>query len=209
MRFRRWMSTPLLAVLVAFFQLTISTPAAAAPAYAIAATNVTMPMSGNGSSSWTVTGTPMTGTLWVTCQYTGPATDAKIPQCGGGPVAGIQVNEGQTYSGTVTFYPYGSAIPLDRQKASRIGPSTAIVSLAGVFLFGFGFRRQFRGRFSALLLAICAFAILLAISACGGNSNGMTSGTYPYTITAGNQSGNGGNTSPVQEVSTTVNATVP
>jgi len=206
MRFRRSISILSLAVLFAFLSITAATRAGAATSYAIAATNVTMPASGNGTSSFTVTGIPLTGSLIMSCQYSGPTTNAKIPYCGGGPVVAIPVDQGQTYSGTVTFYPFGSAMPLDRRQTSRNGSSTAIMSLAGALLFGFGFRHRFRGHHSALLFAVCAFAILPVISACG-NGNGMTPGTYTYTITAGNEATS--TSQPTQEVSTTIDVTVP
>ncbi|MGP8251720.1 MAG: hypothetical protein ACLQHF_06770 [Terracidiphilus sp.] len=177
MRFRRWISIPGLAVVFAFFPSPFTARAGASTPFAITATNVTMPASGNGSSSYTVAGIPLTGTLGITCQYSGPTTEAKIPTCTYGPLTAIPVNEGQTVTGTVYFYPYGSAVPLDRQQTGRSGSPMAVLSLAGALLFGFGFRRRFRRNSLALLLAICTLVILPAISACGGNGNGMTPGT--------------------------------
>jgi hypothetical protein len=117
------------------------------------------------------------------------------------------VNEGQTVTGTVYFMPYGTPVPVGWHHAGRSGSSAAVLSLAGVLLFGFGLRHRFRRNPAALLLAIFAFAILPAISACGGNGNGMTPGTYPYTITANNE-GNP-NTPLGVGVSTTIEVTVP
>jgi hypothetical protein len=207
MRFRQWNSIPSLFALFALLSSGIAPSAGAATAYAITATDVTMPMSGNGASSYTVVGIPITGSLVVSCQYSGSSSSAqKIPLCGGGPVYSTPVNQGQTVTGMVTFYPYGSPMPLDREKASRNGTSTVILSLTGAVLFGFGFGRRFRGRLSALLLVLGAFAILPAISACGGGYNGMTPGTYQYTITAGNSA----SLNPLSAgTSTTVTVTVP
>ena len=206
MRFRRSISILSLAVLFAFLSFTAATRAGAATSFAIAATNVTMPPSGNGTSSFTVTGIPLTGSLIMSCQYSGPTTNAKIPYCGGGPVVAIPVNEGQTQTGTVTFYPWSSVVPFDKRQTSRNGSSTAIMSLAGALLFGIGFRHRFRGHLSALLFAVCAFAILPVISACG-KGNGMTPGTYTYTITASNEPSV--TSPPAQVVSTTIDVTVP
>jgi peptidoglycan/LPS O-acetylase OafA/YrhL len=116
------------------------------------------------------------------------------------------VTAGQTVTWTLQFYPYGSALPLDQHQTGRNVSSTAVFSLAGVLLFGFGFRRRLKRNSPALLLAVFAFAILPAISACGGGS-GMTPGTYPYTINAGNEANP--NEPLAQGVSTTISVTVP
>ena len=77
-------------------------------------------------------------------------------------------------------------------------------ALAAVLLLGLGFRR--RGR-SWLALAVLCVAFLAGMTACGGSSNGMTPGTYPYTITAVN---NATSTTPLSVmVNTTINVTVP
>jgi hypothetical protein len=182
--------------------------AGASTPFAITATNVTMPSSGDGTSSFTVTGIPATGSLIMSCQYSGSQTiKAKIPYCDGGPVVSIPVTSGETYTGTWYFNPYSAVEPVHWHRSGRGGSSTTIVSLAGALLFGLGIRRRFRRNSLALLLAACAFAILPAISACGGNSNAMTPGTYPYTISADNEANP--NTPLGQGVSTTIEVTVP
>jgi hypothetical protein len=205
MRFPQPISIPGLAVLFAITSITFSQRVSASTSFAITSTNVTMPASGNGTTSFTVTGIPMTGTLTIGCQFSGTQTNAKIPSCGGGPAYGAPVTAGQTVTGTLQFYPYGSALPLDQHQTGRNVSSTAVLSLAGALLFGFGFRRRFRRNSLAFLLVLCAFAILPMISACGGGS-GMTPGTYPYTITAGNEAS--GNAPLGQGVSTTISVTV-
>lgn len=97
-------------------------------------------------------------------------------------------------------------MPVDQKKTGRKNAGAAVLSLAGVLLFGFGFRRRFRRGMLALIATVCAFAVLPLISACGGGS-GLTPGTYPYTITAGNQAG--GQTPLLQGTSTTIDVTVP
>lgn len=87
------------------------------PAYAITATDVTMPTSGNGETQYKVSGIPSTGTLLVSCQYSGPqTTTAKIPVCGGGPIFQWQVTAGQTVAGTIGFIPYGNAVPVSARR---------------------------------------------------------------------------------------------
>jgi hypothetical protein len=206
MRFRRWISFPAQAVLFAFIVFALSSRASASPSFAITATNVIMPASGNGITSFSVTGIPATGSLIISCQYSGSDTHVKIPSCGGGPPDSIPVTEGQTVTGTIGFTPYGSAMPVDRHQIRRNGSSATVLALAGALLFGFGFRRRIERNYLALLLAVFAFAILPAISACGGG-RGMTPGTYPYTITAGNEANP--NTPVGQGVSTTISVTVP
>jgi hypothetical protein len=181
--------------------------AAGAPVFAVTATNVTMPSTGNGSSQYTVTAIPSTGTLVVTCQYAGATTTAKIPNCSYGPLVAIPVTAGQTVTGTVYFYPYNSVVPLGQH---RTRPGTSHVpagglALAGALLLGLGFRRR-----GWRWLSLCVFAAgalsVAGITACG-NSNGMTPGTYPYTISADNEANP---MTPLgQGVSTTIYVTVP
>jgi hypothetical protein len=205
MRHHRLIASPMILVAILLSIAGFAARAVAYPAFAITATNVTMPGSGSASSNYSVVGIPITGTLVVSCAYSGPKTSARMPMCGGGPVDSIPVTGGQTVTGIVTFYPYGSAMPLDtksdHQRASRATKSTVTLALAGALLFGFSFGRSRSRR--KLLLALCALAILPAISGCIGN--GMTPGTYPFTITAGNN----GNLNPLSAgTSVTINVTV-
>jgi hypothetical protein len=174
------------------------------PAYAITATNVTMPASGNGETHYKVSGIPNTGTLELSCQYSGPQTTAKIPICGAGPVAQMQVTAGQTVTGTITFWPYGSPVPASAQRAHR--PAGALI-WAGLLLAGLGLRRRLPGAVSRAIVLALALAGLGGIAACGANPNAMTSGAYAYSITADNEA------SPLQPlgqgVSTTIEVTVP
>ena len=158
--------------------------AAATPEFAITAANVTMPASGVGSSQYAVTAIPMTGTLAVTCQYAGAATEAKIPNCTYGPIVAAPVTAGQTVTGTVYFYPYGSAVPMGLHRTGQ-APAAGL-ALAGGLLLGLGFRRRARGRLALTVLAVGTLGGLAEISGCTGGLNGMTPGTYQYTITAGN-----------------------
>jgi hypothetical protein len=171
--------------------------AAAAP-FAITATSVTMSPGSNPVSQFTVTGIPMTGTLTIGCAFSGAASMAsKAPICPMTPPrAPYQVNAGGTVQGAIAFYPPGGPIPAAAPVAGA--------ALAGVLLLGLGFRR--RGRTPLVLVALCV-ALLAGMTACGGSSNGMTPGTYPFTISASNESGS---TTPLgQLVSTTINITVP
>lgn len=175
-----------------------ATIANAAEPYAITASNFTMPMSGNGISSYTVTGIPSTGTLAIACKYSGPATSAKIPNCGVGPLIANQVMAGQTFKGTMEFYPYGIVVPLAQRSTE--GAGAALMMGAGVLLLGF---RRRTARWFAVVLGAAA---LTGFSACGGGS-GMTAGTYQYTISADNEANP--NTPLGQGVSTTITVTVP
>ena len=180
-------------------------PADAVP-YAVAATNVTMPAMGLGTTQYTVTGIPMTGTLSVTCNSAGTETNLKIPTCTYGPLAEIPVTAGQTVTGTISFYPYGSAIPANLHRARPSFP--AGVALAGALLLGLRLRRLSRTWLAASLLSISVLAGLAGIAACGGSSfSNMTPGTYQYAISAGNESGGA---TPLREgATTTISVTVP
>lgn len=171
--------------------------AATAP-FAITATNVTMSPGSNPVSQFTVTGIPLTGTLTIGCAFSGAAGMAsKAPICPMTPPrAPYQVSAGGTVQGAIAFYPPGGPIPAAAPVAGA--------ALAGVLLLGLGFRRMGR---SWLALVVLCVAFLAGMTACGGSSNGMTPGTYPYTISASNESGS---TTPLgQQVSTTINVTVP
>jgi len=172
--------------------------ASAAGTYGITAANLTMPMSGNGSTTFTVSGIPMTGTLSVVCAYSGPKTTARIPNCDSGPLIAYQVTAGQTLKGSITFYPYGVFVPLGQERASA-GVATAFMALSAAFLI-----RLRRRNWRWLSLMVFSFAAVAGVSACGGGS-GMTAGSYQYTITANNEG-----TLPLgQGVSTTIMVNVP
>ena len=157
---------------------------AAAPEFAVTATNVTMPSSGMGKSTYTVTGIPITGNLGVVCQHSGPATQASIPDCSYGPIALWPVTAGQTFAGTIEFYPAGVGVPQDRREPGH-APEAGL-ALGGALLLGLGLRRRTRGWLSLVVLAAVSLAGVAGLSACVGGMNSMTPGTYQYTITAGN-----------------------
>lgn len=174
---------------------------AAAPSYAISATNVTMPSSGGTSSPYTVTQVQFTGTLVVTCQYSGPTTVARIPTCYAPPVA-LAVTAGQSYTGAVTLDPWGVPIPVGARRPGR-WPLGGL-ALTGALVLGIGLRRRRSGPMAMMVLALG----LMAMGACSASpSNGMTPGTYVYTISADNESG--GVTPLGVAATTTIQVTVP
>jgi hypothetical protein len=183
---------------------------AATPEFTITATNVTMPSSGLGISKFTVTSIPMSGTITLSCTYAGASTAAKVPICPMTPPVAYQVNAGGTLTGTIYFYPYGSAVPAGLPLGPGRWPGhvpAAGAALAGALLLGLGFRRRARRWLVLAVFALGTLAGMLEISACGGSSNAMTPGTYPFTITADNESGS---VTPLgRAVSTTINVTVP
>ncbi len=179
--------------------------AGAASSYAIAATNVTMPTSGLGFTHYTVSGIPMNGTLSVTCKYAGTNTAAKVPICTYGPlVEPGPVVAGQTVTGTIDFYPYGSAVPADIQGRNH-APMTGMPLALGL-LIGLGLLRKARRGVVLTVFAFAALTGIAGISGCGGNPNGTTPGTYQYTISADNESG--GNAPLGAGASTTISVTV-
>jgi hypothetical protein len=197
--------------------------ALAATPFAITATNVTMPTAGPttnssgdtsiplGVSQITVTGIPAAGTLTIGCQYSGPATQAKIPkQCGIVGPGQLQVQASETtISGTVYFVPYSQGyVPGLAELPDAPGPSghlpTSGMALAGGLMLGFGLRRRARRWLAFTVFAVFALAGALGISACGGSS-AMTPEAYPYTISAGfTETGSGA----IQTAATTVLVTV-
>ena len=186
-------------------------PAAAAQSFAIKATNVVISSSGTSSSQFTITGIPMTGTITLSCEYSGSLTNVKLPSCPLTPPVGYSVNSGGTLTGSIAFYPYGSAIPaslpLGRPRRSD-RTAMAFLALAGASLLSLGFRRR-TSWLVLVLFAVCGLAALGGISGCGGGNSfaGMTPGTYPYTVKADNEAS--GPTPLGQSVSTTIYVTVP
>jgi hypothetical protein len=138
----------------------------------------------------------------------------KVPYCGYGIPSGvaavpaqppITLTANETVTGTIAFY--NAAVPCSNPCPVNL-PSRGVhglpqgLALAGALLFGFAFRRR-AGRFLTLtLFAVGALAGLAAISACGGNNDVVTPGTYAYTITATD-------VSTAVSVTTSVNVTVP
>jgi hypothetical protein len=201
----------------------VGTPARAATPFAISAANLSMPSYNPtttsdgvtsfhlGSSQFTVTGIPGAGMLTIGCQYAGTQTEAKIPQECGPVGSGSSLVEGvQTVTSTVYFVPYGMIIPslgkLDRAPNPASRMPVAGMALAGALMLGLGFRRRMRRGLFRVIIGACALAGAAGISACGsGNSNLMTPGTYPYTISAGfTETGS----SATQTATTTVTLTV-
>jgi hypothetical protein len=184
------------------------TSALAVTPFAITATNVAWSSTVANSSQYTVTGIPGDGTIEINCIYAGTAT-AKYPICGGGPIALIPVTAGQTLTGVVSFQPWGTPIPVNLRKAPhRSGHLPAAgLALAGALLLGFGLRRRASRWLMLVLLAVGALAGLAGISACTGSGNGMTSGTYPYTISA--QWESSGPAILGNQTTTTITVTVP
>jgi len=182
--------------------------AMASTPFVITATNFTWSSNGPNSSQYNVTGIPADGTIVINCSYAGTAM-AKYPICGGGPVAQIPVTAGQTLTGVVSFQPWGTPIPASLHRTPhRSGylPGAGL-TLAGVFMAGFGLRRERQRWIALVVLAVGALAGLAGISACGGaNPFAMTPGSYPYTVTAVFQE-TGSNV--LQPVSTTITVTVP
>lgn len=172
--------------------------------FAVIASSFTMPLSGNGSTTYTVSHIPMTGTLSVVCAYSGPTTQARIPNCSYGPLRVMSVTAGETVTGAITFFPYGVVVPaLNPQGAS--GAANAFgLALAIPLLLGIG---RWQPTWQRLALVAVAIAAVSWVSACGGSSSSMTPGTYQYTITADNES------SPLTPlgvgVSTTISVSVP
>jgi Ni,Fe-hydrogenase I small subunit len=181
----------------------------AATPFAITATNVTMPTTGNGVSQFEITGIPGDGTLGMSCRYSGTEIVVKIPVCPMTPPVLYTVTAGQTLTGSIAFYPYGAPIPASLHKMPHRSchlPADAL-ALAGVSMLGFGLRRRARRWLASALIAVGTLAVTAGINACGGNSNAMTTGTYPYTIAA-NWTASG----PAilsSQANTTINVTVP
>ncbi|MFZ1086664.1 MAG: hypothetical protein WAN35_17015 [Terracidiphilus sp.] len=186
MKSRHFVVSAALPLAVACALSTTAAWAAAPPV--LTATNVTMPSSGNGTSDYTITGIPGAGTVTIGCLFTGTISTAKIPECSA-PFPIINVTAGETVTGTVPFYPFGAAVPVGLQKAPhRSGHlQLAGLSVAGLLMLGFGFRRWARRWLVLTLLAAGTLVGAGGVSGCVDLNTAMTPGTYQYTITASYQ----------------------
>ena len=182
--------------IVVFFS---SSALAATPGFTITATNVTVSSSGSsgvGSSSFTLTSVNgYTGSVFVGCNYPTLPAGVRAPYCGNG-VAGsgaipaqppITLTANEVVTGTIYFYnvpvPCSNPCPVSLPRRGGHGLPQGL-ALAGALLLGFGFRPRAARWLTLTLFALCAFFALAGISACGGNNNVVTPGTYAYTITA-------------------------
>ena len=182
----------------------LSSTGQATTPFAISATNVTISASGSGSSSYLVSGIPITGNLIINCQYSGAMTQAKIPTCGQGPLNAVPVTAGETVKGAVEFYPAGTVAPLAEVRPSGLTPIVSLGFLFAVPLL-LGLRSGPRRRRWNSMIVVGVIAIA-GVSSCGANMNAMTPGTYRFTITAGN---GGTNNNLMAGATTTINVTVP
>jgi hypothetical protein len=162
-----------------------------AQGFSIAAGNVVL--SGSAASTqYTVTGIPITGTVMINCTNATPIDPPiKTPYCNPGlPPHAIQVVAGQTLTGVIQFY--ASPVPL---PASFVFWPVAL-------LLGLTLRK--RRRWMLLSTTINALVVAMAISGCGGNSNGLPPGTYPFTVSAVNSAASGQGPSYLAQTTVTV-----
>ncbi len=163
--------------------------AAATPTFTISASNVTMPTSGNGSIPIALTSVNgYAGNLAITdCSATNSPAGAKLPTCAGfgGPL-GFALTANATVKGSLLLIPPGGVLPPSAASLSHrlVHGGAAGLALASVLLFGLSGRRRAARWLILALFALGTLTGLAGISACGGNSNAMTPGTYSYAITA-------------------------
>jgi hypothetical protein len=189
------------------------------PSFTITAANATLSSStssGVGTSSFTLTSVNgYAGQVLVNCQPpTTPPAGAKLPYCSDSFPSGnaaipvqppITLTANEVVPGTISFYnaavPCSNPCPVNLPRRGGHGLPQGL-ALAGALLLGFGFRRRVPRWLTITLLAVGAFAGLAAISACGGNNNVVTPGTYVYTISATD-------VTTAVSVTTSINVTVP
>ncbi len=158
--------------------------AAGAPDFSITATNATVSATGTGTTTFTLTSLKgYTGTVVVTCYASSPPAGAKLPYCGGGAIRAEKLTAGEIVSGSLplTEFPVPVAASLPRRPGA--GPASS-VAVAGALLLGLGLRRRARRWLVLGVFAAGALAGFAGISACAANGNGLTQGTFPYTVVA-------------------------
>jgi hypothetical protein len=174
----RLIGSSLLPAAVTFAIFAATASAAPAPTFTVTATNVTLPPGATSAlSQITVTSVNgYTGTVAITCQYSGGDMSAKAPTCGGGALRVYTLTANQSAQGALAVYPYGVHVPaatLDRRQTGS-KPVLAFVLAGACFLATL--RRRARGIVAILFAAV----VLAGITSCGANS---LAGTFPYTVT--------------------------
>ena len=186
--------------------------------FTISATDVAMPLSGNGSIPLTLTSVNgFVGTLTVGCMPPTPAIGVNEPNCAdNGVFPSYPLTANGTAQGVMRLNPDAPlpapAVGLLHLPGRREGAGWAV---AGVLMLGVGLRsrRRLRGigrsaRGAAGLLTVAGMLIGLGglgVAGCGGAET-LTPGVYTYTVTASTY---GLPVVPVQVASTTVKVTVP
>lgn len=180
-----WPNAFLLSMAVTAAMAATTPLAGAAPSFTVSATNVTMSVNGEAYSQIKVTSVDgYAGTIHVDCVYAGEPTNARLPVCGGYTTENdFKLDADQTITFIRAFYPYGRTIPVSQptnRHARGFGISVAAL-LAGVLVFGFGFRRK-AWRLAAPVV-LCAI-VLAGICGCGGIRFfiSTTPGTYFFNI---------------------------
>ena len=207
---------------LAVVSVTLSTApllaATPSPSFTITATNATLSSStasGVGSSSFILTSVNgYAGQVRVNCNPPTPPAGVTVPYCGYGVPSGnaavpaqppITLTANEAVTGTIAFYnaavPCSNPCPVSLPRRGGHGLPQSL-ALAGALLFGFAFRRKAARWLTLTLFAVGALAGLAAISACGGNNDVVTPGTYAYTISATD-------VTTAVSVTTSVNVTVP
>lgn len=157
----------------------LAAPAANTPAFAVSASNVTMPGGkAAGSTQFTLTSVNgYAGKLVVSCGYSGGEMNPRVPTCGSGTSVLYTLNANQSLHGTLSVYPYGSAIPvIVHKKPGARAPFALALLIFGISSAGVRHLRRRR----VLLLALAA-VLSAGLASCGGSD---LSGTFPYTVTA-------------------------
>jgi hypothetical protein len=165
-------------------QASIPAPTAS---FTISASNITMPATGAGLISFTLTSVNgFAGAIRVTCTPPIPSAGVREPTCGGGPVSTpIMLTTNGTATGNVglesyVYFPPEAAGTRDQSKPRR-GTNWA---LAGTLMLGLMLRRRTGQRFKRLLLSVGLLFGLAGFSACSAGPVTLTPGIYTYTLSA-------------------------
>jgi hypothetical protein len=156
--------------------------AAPAPSFTIAATNVTMPSGGSfASSPFTLTSVnSYAGQVLVSCAYTGGNMGARVPTCGIYTNPNFALGANQTVKGSLTLSPYGKVIPFSAERRTGVGsPGVPVLAVAILCFFTLGRRLRVAGR-SWIATIIAGLVVIAGITSCGSG----LSGTFPSTVTA-------------------------
>ena len=161
--------------------------ASAAGTYTIYSNNVTLSPTSSSVTDYKVDKVPDTGSLYVTCGLiTKVSASTRAPFCYPGLPHAVAVTAGQTVTGTLAILPYAPPI-------AGVAPAVAFDFAGPLLLFFFRPLRRLRWATAAILLTTLSASIALA--GCGGSANGLTKGTYQFSISATNTPDNAGPTS--------------
>ncbi len=181
---------------LSIFVLASGMGAAQTPSFTISASNAIMPpdvttcslgvcsMHLGGSTATLTSLSGYAGSVLIRCGPANAQPGGNLPYCilvGPGEVS-LAANQKITVPLNLSWQPIPAAVTHPLHHGN--GGKPAWPALAGVLLFGLGFRRRAARPLLLLVFAFGTLAAMASISACSAGHNPATSKSYTYQVTA-------------------------